>query len=371
MDVDLRLLRHARALAEEGNFARAARSLHLSQPALTRSIQVLEQRVGFALFERGPGRVEPTDLGRLFLEHARPVLAGADVLEREVAQMRGAASGALMLGAGTYISRAVVEPALVRFVANNPDVALEVVNDSGSELLGRLRTGRVHLCVGSAPVGEELAGMHATPLHARRGWLFVRAGHPWAQRAAVPMDEAARRPLIGPTRMPPVMVDMLLKAGPGRRTVPDFACESVDMMVRVALGTDHLLLVGLAMIEDAVASGLLVPLRLDHPTPPQPFAIVRRVGRSLPGPVERLIDAILIADLENAARERAAIERIVAAGGPRLPAPEAPPSPDATPSEPSAASAAQPSEQPIRERSAQPSAQRPAGSAATRPDAPR
>lgn len=367
MDVDLRLLRHARALAEEGNFARAARSLHLSQPALTRSIQVLEQRVGFALFERGSGRVEPTDLGRLFLEHARPVLAGADALALEVAQMRGAASGALMLGAGTYISRAVVEPALVRFVASNPEVALEVVNDSGSELLGRLRTGRVHLCVGSTPVGEELAGMLSTPLHARRGWLFVRAGHPWAQRTAVPMDEAVRRPMIGPTRLPPVMVDMLLKAGPGRRTLPDFACESVDMMVQVALGTDHLLLIGLAMIEDMVAGGRLVPLRLDHPTPPQPFAIVRRVGRSLPGPVKRLIDAILVADRENAARECAAIERIVAAGGPRLPAPEAPPSPDSKPSGPPDASIAERTAEWTAERHSERTSGRTAGTTVPRP----
>ncbi len=74
MDFDLRLLRHARALAEEGSFGRAARALHLTQPALSRSIQELERRTGIQLFDRNKGGVEPTDLGRVFLVHARELL---------------------------------------------------------------------------------------------------------------------------------------------------------------------------------------------------------------------------------------------------------------------------------------------------------
>jgi len=71
MDFDLRLLRHARALAEEGSFARAARTLHLTQPALSRSIQELERRTGIRLFDRNKGRVDLTALGEVFLAHAR------------------------------------------------------------------------------------------------------------------------------------------------------------------------------------------------------------------------------------------------------------------------------------------------------------
>ncbi len=94
MDFDLRQLRHARALAEEGSFARAARTLHLTQPALSRSIQELERRTGIKLFDRNQGRVEPTDLGRVFLAHARGLLGHAEALDREVATMRGTGTGA-------------------------------------------------------------------------------------------------------------------------------------------------------------------------------------------------------------------------------------------------------------------------------------
>ena len=98
MDFDLRLLRHARALGEERNFARAARTLRLTQPALSRSIQDLERRTGIKLFDRNKGRVEPTDLGRIFLAHARELMGRAEALDREVW------GAAVVLGFGARMS---------------------------------------------------------------------------------------------------------------------------------------------------------------------------------------------------------------------------------------------------------------------------
>ena len=66
--IEIRHLHHALALAEHRNFARAAEALHLSQPALTRSIQNLEEKMGLELFERRPKGVDPTDAGQLMLK---------------------------------------------------------------------------------------------------------------------------------------------------------------------------------------------------------------------------------------------------------------------------------------------------------------
>ncbi|MEI8352823.1 MAG: LysR family transcriptional regulator [bacterium] len=67
---DMRRLRHALALAEHRNFARAATALHITQPALSRSIQSLEDALGVHLFDRNPRDVEPTAFGELVLRHA-------------------------------------------------------------------------------------------------------------------------------------------------------------------------------------------------------------------------------------------------------------------------------------------------------------
>jgi DNA-binding transcriptional LysR family regulator len=307
MDFDLRQLRHARALAEEGSFARAARTLHLTQPALSRSIQMLERRVGFLLFDRSRARVEATDLGCLFLGHARHVLDGAAALDREVALMRGASSGSLVLGAGTFIAAMSLERAIGAFVARHPGVSMRVVNDNGSDLLGRLRTGEVDLYAGSQPVGADRDGLAIVPLQARTGRFFVRPGHPLAARASITVDEVLRAPLVAPSRLPPHLVDMMLRArgddcgGP----FPAFACESIEMMRTVATASDLVLLASASMVAEHVENGRLVPLPVRGALPTQEFGVVRLSGRSLPPVADVLVEEIVASDRCSAQAERA------------------------------------------------------------------
>lgn len=84
---DLRQLRHFVALAEYGHFARAADAVHLSQPALSRSIQALEGNLGCALLNRHSRGISLTAHGELVLEHARRLLAGSQALSNAVSQL--------------------------------------------------------------------------------------------------------------------------------------------------------------------------------------------------------------------------------------------------------------------------------------------
>ncbi len=102
MPIELRLLRCALALAEHGNFARAAEARHISQPSLSRNIQEIELRVGTQLFERTAGGAVPTDAGTIFLEHAREVVSRSQDLGREMDILRGLEKGELCIGACTY-----------------------------------------------------------------------------------------------------------------------------------------------------------------------------------------------------------------------------------------------------------------------------
>ncbi len=69
--MDMRQIRHLLAVAEHGNILRAAAAIHISQPALSRSIQNLEHELGVKLLERGPRGVAPTVYGTALLKHAR------------------------------------------------------------------------------------------------------------------------------------------------------------------------------------------------------------------------------------------------------------------------------------------------------------
>jgi DNA-binding transcriptional LysR family regulator len=75
MVVDLKRLSHLVALADESHFARAAERVHLSQPAFSRSIQLLETQVGMRLFDRETGDVKPTPAGLFLVDRARRLLS--------------------------------------------------------------------------------------------------------------------------------------------------------------------------------------------------------------------------------------------------------------------------------------------------------
>jgi len=103
MDFEIRLLRCAQALAEHRNFARAASSLRLLQPSLSRNIQSLERLAGVRIFERGSRQVEVTDAGEIFLKYAQEVMSHSSDLSREMELLKGLTKGELQVGVGTYV----------------------------------------------------------------------------------------------------------------------------------------------------------------------------------------------------------------------------------------------------------------------------
>lgn len=299
MDFDLRLLRHARALAEEGSFARAARSQHLTQPALTRSIQELERRTGIKLFDRNRGRVAPTDLGRVFLAHARELLGHAEALDREVATLRGAGSGSLVVGSGTFPTAIFVAEGVAAFLRENPDVAVRVVNENWVALVAALRRRELDLVVSAAPPPAEAADLVVQPLSFRQGRFLVRPGHPLLAKPDSTLADIVAWPLICTGRLPAVLTDHLLRARSGARTrqpLPDVACDSSEMMRHIARTTDHVLLSVLSANADALAAGQLVALPFVDPAIGSTFAILRLQARTLPPIAEALARAIAVAD---------------------------------------------------------------------------
>lgn len=313
MDFDLRLLRHARALAEEGSYARAARSLHLTQPALTRSIQELERRTGLKLFDRDSKRVGPTDLGRLFLAHARELLGRAEALDREVATMRGAGTGSLVVGSGTMPTVIFMADALASFLGKHPGVAVRLVNDNWSSLVEALRRREIDFVVAAPPPTEEMAGLVVDPLAPRQGYFFVRPGHPLVRRRELALADVAAFPILCTSRLPPALVDRLLDArGPrgAGRSLPDVASESHEMMQRIAATTDHVLLSSLAGNRDALAQGRLVALPLADPVIRVSFAVLRLESRTLPPIADQLVAEIVAADRAAVALERELAARL-------------------------------------------------------------
>lgn len=82
--IETRLLRNALMLAEHRNFARAAKALNISQPTLSRSIQLLEKIVGERLFDRDSRTILTTQAGEIILKHARIILSSSHAMLEEI-----------------------------------------------------------------------------------------------------------------------------------------------------------------------------------------------------------------------------------------------------------------------------------------------
>ncbi len=194
MDLELRQLRTFLAVAAELHFSRAARRLHVSQPALSQQIRALERSLGAALFDRSSRATELTPAGRVLLDAAPRVLYEAERAQTLVTQAANGAVGLLTVGSvGTAL--ASITPRILRAMrARFPDLQLEVSQQDTSAQLVALADGRLDVgLVRAAAPTEAVAVEHlvAEPLLAA-----LPADHPLAEGTEIIPEDLADEPFV-------------------------------------------------------------------------------------------------------------------------------------------------------------------------------
>ena len=191
--MELRQLRHFVAVAEDGNISRAAKRVFLTQPALSRQIQALEDELGQCLFERQAHSIRLTPMGETMLREARNLLRQADqVLERVRSSGRGLR---LCVGYAPSLAAGMLSVAVGNFTQAHPDTHVELFDLSTSEMLTGLESEKldIALCVGQP---RETRGLKWTSL-VRAPWrLAVSRNHRLARRSRVTPLQVAGEPLL-------------------------------------------------------------------------------------------------------------------------------------------------------------------------------
>jgi DNA-binding transcriptional LysR family regulator len=307
MDLELRHHRHALALEEHRNFLRAARALGISQPALSRSIQELERRMGATLFSRGRDGAEATDVGRVFLARARMVLAQVGDLEREMQLIQGLGAGELRIGAGVYPSEMFVAAAVARMARSHPQLKMTVVANSIDMLLQMLRRREVDLVVGDLKTAEADRSVRARSLAWHRGYLVVRAGHPLLLKPQIGLKDVLRHPLALTTRIPPDLLSQLLHGkGGGReapKVLPAITCDAPSVMKRIVAESDAVTLMPMSLIADELADGTLAALPIEAPWLGRTFALIELPNRTASPAAEQFMHHAIELDAQAARME--------------------------------------------------------------------
>ena len=294
-------LRHFVALAEAGSFSKAATRVFLTQPALSRSIQALEDEWGAALFDRVGRRIELTPYGREALPRAQRLLADAQELQRTGREFTSAEAGALHIGLGSGPGAMLMAPLLLTMAREHPQLHLDIAR-SGTDLLAEaLRERRLDALVVDARSLKPASDLKTEFHHEMRGAFMVRRGHPLTRRMmggkALEFDMLAPYPIASTPLSDEVAHIMVERYGPAANPgeCVTLRCEEISSLVDVARHSDAVLvairgaapdLVELRMKPalQATARFGLVTLagRTEHPA----LAVVRRVMR------DRLQDAL-------------------------------------------------------------------------------
>lgn len=133
------------AVAQMGSFTRATHVLHLSQPAISRRIQLLEQELGVSLFERVREGIVLTGAGQTFLRHAQRVMSSVQDSIEAVRELQSQAQGTVKLAMVGTLASTDFSHRLIRFRENYPTVQLQLRTALSSEVSDLVRSGSVHL----------------------------------------------------------------------------------------------------------------------------------------------------------------------------------------------------------------------------------
>jgi DNA-binding transcriptional LysR family regulator len=225
------------AVARERSFSRAARRIHLSQPALSEHIQALERELGKPLFVRRRA-VALTEAGRVFETHAARVMAAADAARQAVGELDGLTRGSLVVGASTTPGIYVLPRLVAAFQRRHPgiDLTLRIANSRVIE--ERVRADELDIGVVGGHVLGPGEGCVAAGL-VDELVLIVPPRHPWTRGGPIRARDLGRERLL------------VREPGSATRQVMERALQQAGVVAPRTLELDHT-----EAIKESVIAGL-------------------------------------------------------------------------------------------------------------------
>lgn len=286
--MNLKQLEFAVALAEEGNFTRAAERCHVVQSALSHQIAYLEQELGTPLFERLPRQVRATAAGEALLVHARQVLVSLRHLRADVAAVSGEVRGLLAIGQISSLTDIDVVAMLAAFQQAHPQVEFQLRVDKSEDLIAQVQSRDLDVALVGLVPSAGLDGVCHQMLQEEDLVAVLAPSHRLARRKRLPLTELQDEALV----------DFPRGTGARRQTDDAFVAAGlphtvrfeVNLMELVERFVRHGLAVGIvpALIAEGFQGVVRIPLQ------PTPTRRVHLVWQRLPTPAARaFVEAVL------------------------------------------------------------------------------
>jgi DNA-binding transcriptional LysR family regulator len=265
--VNFRHLRLLVALDDYRQIRRVGAYLNVSQPAVSKTLAILEDGLGAKLFQRTKGGMEPTVLGACLVRHARDILTRLNETQNELLDINEKRVGRISLGILPVASVLLVPKLIAQLESKASSVTIKVSEGTMATLLPALRAGDIELAIGIFPHAPLPAEFRSELLIKDPIVAAVRRGHPLVRRERLTWEDLVQFPVILPpasatTRLP---IDSNLAAqgfNPAARRV-----ETVSTMVSVGAlqFTDSVGFIAMTVAKHFADLGVLAVLPLDLP----------------------------------------------------------------------------------------------------------
>ncbi len=283
--MNLRHLEHFLALANTGSFSRAAEKLHITQSALSRSIQSLEEELDGPLVDRIGKRNELTPLGHSVLERARRIVKEAVELKQGAALLQQGGLGSLRLGLGSGPGALLMTPWLVYMARHYPSVKVSVTRGPSEVQLRHLRDRTLDALVVDVRRVVPAVDLSIGPTYEMPAGMICRAGHPLLAQypEGVPFEALLSYP-VATIPLSDEVARMLVaqygaRADPAEMTT--LQCEEIPSLLQTVQQSDAIYLGILGAARHELLRGDLVQLRmLPHLDQGAVLGIVTLAGRT-------------------------------------------------------------------------------------------
>ncbi len=192
---DLSHIRTLLAVEETGAITEAANRLGLTQPALTRRVQMLESALGATLVLRGRNGASLTEAGQLVADEGRLMVERYDRMKLQVSRRASATAGTIRLGGGATAVSFVLPGAIATFQQNFPNVHFQVKEASSSDVAEDVAGGRLELGLVTLPVRK--AGLDIQPLLLDHIVLIAASDHPLSGQKRIPLEALDGENFVG------------------------------------------------------------------------------------------------------------------------------------------------------------------------------
>ncbi|HGA8072215.1 TPA: LysR substrate-binding domain-containing protein, partial [Salmonella enterica subsp. enterica serovar Virchow] len=291
--IRLRHLHTFVAVAQQGTLGRAAETLNLSQPALSKTLNELEQLTGTRLFERGRLGAQLTVPGEQFLTHAVKVLDALNTAGQALNRKEDASADVVRIGALPTAALGILPAAIGRFHQQQKSTSLQVATMNNTMLLAGLKSGEIDLGIGRMSDPELMGGLNYELLFLESLKLVVRPGHPLLQET-ITLSRVMEWPVVVSPKgtVPRQNAEALLQSQGCKMPAGCIETLSASLSRQLTVDYDYVWFVPSGAVKEDLRQATLVSLPVPTQSAGEPIGILTRVDIPLSTGAQMLIAAI-------------------------------------------------------------------------------